>query len=525
MPNNKDDFNYEDFVNQELDKNNNDQAGGKAAVEDIKSILKYMSKGFKLPAIIVDTIREVAKKEIEEKEKIVVIKRDPNIHTGRMQAVYPVITDGKTVEIHPSIVGPMGADFDGDTVSIFLPLSEETQKEAKKQMITAKAKYSTNVPQYGISQEALAGLYTLTDERSTSTTYIKVKDITTLREYHPGTPVEVTLKGKSIKTTAGRAIFNSILPPYMPFYDEPIGKKQVGNILSAVLNKNEKDHYYVLDTMIKLGFEMATRYPRTFSLDMFTLSPKLVQLKKDLSKEKDISKQMDIVDAMEKELLSHLEKTNRGLYQIIKSGAAKGTNQIRQMLVSKGLIADPKGNIMPPIIDSIGDGYTPQEYFDAAAGARKGIADRALNTAKGGYAYRKILFILSDVEADINNPDCGTKRTLNIILTKDMYNRMRGRYVVDERGGVRPISADMISTHVRLRTPIYCRSKKICRKCYGDLLTNINTRNVGVVAAGEVGSLAEKIMKSSVGVVHYNDKLYSFDDLWELADKLETKNE
>ncbi len=166
-------------------------------------------------------------------------------------------------------------------------------------------------------------------------------------------------------------------------------------------------------------------------------------------------------------------------------------------MVAKGLINDPMGNLLPPVTQSLNQGFSPMNYFDAAAGSRRGVIDRSLNTAHGGYAYRKMIYALGSTEADITNADCGTKRFAKIKITKDLFSRMQGRYVVGENHrSVIPISENMIGTVIKLRSPIFCKSRKICRTCYGDLLYQVKTSNVGIVSAQEVTSLSEKIMKS-----------------------------
>jgi hypothetical protein len=85
-------------------------------IDELRKILSYLSKGYKVPKIVYDTIFEIAVREIEEKKRVVLIKRDPNVHKGRIQSVYVKIIDGETINVHPGIVNGFGADFDGDSV-------------------------------------------------------------------------------------------------------------------------------------------------------------------------------------------------------------------------------------------------------------------------------------------------------------------------------------------------------------------------------------------------------------------------
>ena len=103
----------------------------KTTVEEIRLILKMISKGYKVPKIIHDIIFDVARREIEDTRKVIIYKRDPNVHSARAQGAYVKIIEGDTLDIHPTSVGSFGADYDGDTMAIYAPISEEAQQEVK----------------------------------------------------------------------------------------------------------------------------------------------------------------------------------------------------------------------------------------------------------------------------------------------------------------------------------------------------------------------------------------------------------
>ena len=134
----------------------------RVTTEEIGLLLKYMSKGFKVDPIIHDEVLAAAKREVEDKKRVVIIKRDPDIHRGRIQAVYVRIIDGNTMQMHPATVGPYGADFDGDAMAIFVPISEEAQQEAKDKMLSATGTSTINSTNFRLSNEMLTGIMTLT---------------------------------------------------------------------------------------------------------------------------------------------------------------------------------------------------------------------------------------------------------------------------------------------------------------------------------------------------------------------------
>lgn len=476
----------------------------KLTIDEIRKILGFISKGYKVPPIVHDTILKIAKREVEDKKRVVLVKRDPDVGSRRIQAMYVKIIDtGDAIEFFPPSVAGFGADFDGDSVSIYVPLSKEAQQQARERMIVATSNESVNSQNYGISNEMILGLYILTTRdlggiynyQNIEVKSLSEEDYNNLKLLDPGERKSVLFRGKRIDTTVGQIIFNSVLPKYMDYFDIPADKKNTNKLLKKLVETDKNDYGNTLDTLMKLGFEYATLYPQTVSIDMLESNKELEDLKKKLSQEKDLEKQNNIIDEMETKMMEHLKKNVPDVYTTVVSGASKDKRQVRQMVVSKGLIKDPAGNILPPIVHSLTDGYTSHEYFNAAAGARTGIIGRALNTAYGGYEYRKVLYVVSDVVADINNPDCGTNLTLNVKLTDDLYKRMTYRYVLDDRNRITPINENMIGSMIRLRSPIYCQTRNICRTCYGLLLSQLKTRYVGIVAAQEVASLSERFMK------------------------------
>jgi DNA-directed RNA polymerase beta' subunit len=403
--------------------------------------------------------------------------------------------------------------FVQDTMAVYMPVSEEAQREAKNKMVTATGTSSINSMNFELSKEMLTGIMTITSVENSA----PIKTITSVdeaRKLHIGQKVSIKYKNATQTTTAGRVIFNASLPDWYQFVNEPVPKKKLNSILNDILSKSQNDFVQSVDNLMRISLYYATIYPKSFSLDMINLNPKIRQLKDQLSKTKSISDQSRLIHDIDKELLEHMRTNIPELYLQIASGSAKGGEQIRQIMVTKGIISDANGNILPPIIKSITEGYTPREYFNAAAGSRKGLIDKALNTGAGGYSYRKVLYTVSDVELNTSVRDCGTKRTLDIKLSPELYRKLGGRYVLDNRDRITKIDKDMIGQKIRLRSPIFCETKAICQICYGDLHKQLNTRNIGIVCAQEM-NVSERIMKCSNGLIETKDMLKTFDDIWE----------
>ena len=161
---------------------------------------------------------------------------------------------------------------------------------------------------------------------------------------------------------------------------------------------------------------------------------------------------------------THLDVYKRQtINRMVSSGARGNWMQVRQIAGIRGLVANPKGEIMPrPIKSSYREGLSVLEYFIATHGARKGLADTALRTANSGYLTRRLVDVSQDVI--VRESDCQTVRGLTLPLAditdtgvrtlgEDVENTVHGRVlasaVADENGEVlAEAGADLSLIHI-----------------------------------------------------------------------------
>ena len=106
------------------------------------------------------------------------------------------------------------------------------------------------------------------------------------------------------------------------------------------------------------------------------------------------------------------------IFMMANSGARGSFKQIRQLAGMRGLMANPKGEIIErPIKANFMEGLTVLEYFISTHGARKGLADTALRTADSGYLTRRLVDVAQDVI--VREEDCGTKEFIDMPLFDD----------------------------------------------------------------------------------------------------------
>jgi DNA-directed RNA polymerase subunit beta' len=386
-------------------------------------------------------------------------------------------------------VGVHNADFDGDTMAIYHPLTNEAQEEAKTRMMKLTSGTSSNEFIFGLSKEIWVGLYTISKDKKPTGSPLAVSNEDLLNAKEP----YIAVKYRGVNTTMGKAIINSCFPADMGFLEVQATKKTIGARIEQTYKKHGGEIIkVVVDKLKETGFKWATIMAPSMNLDDFALPASVIKIKEKL-KTANPEEAQNLIEEAQIILEKHLDNTGFG--DLANSGSTKGWGQPMQILVAKGVIADPDGNVLDPISGSFADGLSNREFFDASQGARKGIIDRVINTADTGYMARKLAYLLNTVELDRHNKDCRTTRTLDIKLDKTLIGRFKGRYVIKngklmlfEEAGFK------VGDIANIRTPIYCQSEKICHTCYGKLLERHNTPYVGILAAQIIGERGTQLI-------------------------------
>jgi len=427
--------------------------------------------------------------------KIVLAKRDPALHAESVQAFYPVLVPGNTIKIHPIKCSAFNADFDGDQMALYVPITRQAIEEAKEKLMVTISKDGMNKIGDSFDKDTAIGIFILTKEPRKKTRIVTVKDPNELL----GMSVSDIIKYGSETTTVGRALFNNILPDGVKFINKPVNQKALNTLAHDIYNKlGQKVYVDFADQVTKLSFKYGTIASPSFGMKDLEV-PKNILNAKEQIKGATPEEANRILDDVTKKLGEHLERTESNLGVLGEAGTLKGGyNQTRQILVAKGLIQDSEGNIMDPIESSYAEGFNSRDFFETGSGTRKGISDRVLNTADTGYLSRKLVYALQRVEADPRVLNCGTKKAFMVKMTSDIAKRCKGRYLLDKHGRPIPFDAnDYVGKIIPLKSPLYCLSPKLCRTCYGDLLERNKTPYVGILSAqifGERGT--QLIMKT-----------------------------
>jgi len=467
----------------------------------------------------------------------VLLNRAPTLHRLSIQAFKPILIEGLAIQIPPLVCAAFNADFDGDQMAVHVPLSAEAQQEAREIMAAGKnlLKPATGDLITTPTQDFVLGIYYLTrkTEGALGSGKVFVDAVEALMAYNTGVislhaPIQI---GK-FATTVGRVIFNDALQGALDFVNDTLNKKKLTRLIEKILDEHGLEKTgEVLDRLKLLGFDIASKSGITWSIaDLVIPKEKpaiILEAEAEVNSIREQYLQGFLTDAERrtrviitwKEAKSKIEKLvmtalleDNSVYQIIDSGARGSWAQPIQMMGMKGLVANPRNEIIElPIKSSFKEGLSVLEYFISTHGARKGTTDTALKTAQAGYLTRRLVDVTQDLT--IKEEDCRTKEGIEIFrgdakevgqpFMSRLFSRAAledirvGRKIVAREGElINKNTAEVIEKSdiesVKVRSPITCKTLYgLCARCYGfDLGNNqpvtIGTA-VGIIAAQSIG--------------------------------------
>ena len=429
------------------------------------------------------------------KDYPVLLNRAPTLHRLGIQAFMPVLTDNKAIQLHPMVCVPFNADFDGDQMGVYVPLSLEAQIEARVLMLSTR---NLLLPANGrlamaANQDIVLGCYYLTmtegetpEDPKTMRHFYGTDDVVAAYEYEEQlcgvkgeeviqrsldlhTWIRVKVENTYITTTVGRVIFNQIVPSEVGYQNITYDKGKINDLAMLCYEAVGQWRTAIfLDELKATGFRYATRAGVTFSFgDIITPQRKdqiINESEVEVSKISDLHQKGGItenermgrvVDTWKRttvrvtdEMMEELTHSRNGLnsiYMMYKSGARGSKDQIKQLGAMRGLMDKPSkiGSgggadvIETPIKSNFKDGLTVLEYFVSTHGARKGLADTALKTADAGYLTRRLVDVAQN--AIITMEDCGTNRGVHMTVLKEgneivqsLAERVQGRFAAED---------------------------------------------------------------------------------------------
>jgi DNA-directed RNA polymerase subunit beta' len=544
------------------------------SVQNIKAAKKYVDS-------MVPEVWDVLEEVIAEHP--VLLNRAPTLHRLGIQAFEPVLVEGKAIQVHPLVCHAFNADFDGDQMAVHLPLSAEAQAEARVLMLSSNNILSPahGRPLATPTQDMILGGYFLTycdrDLAQLDITKLKPQDrpkrfateeevvlALEARQVELQQPIEYRRAGEVLLTTPGRVVFNGAVeralaeafrgtagrgdggsegnggsPVEYQYINRTLPKKEMDGLITELSDRHGAHTLAsVLDAIKALGVRYATEAGVTISKNDIVIPREKEQILADYEKRvAEVEAQYErgliteeerhesivniwtegtdtVADAMENTLYEL-----NPIYMMANSGARGSFKQIRQLAGMRGLMANPKGEIIErPIKANFMEGLSVLEYFISTHGARKGLADTALRTADSGYLTRRLVDVAQDVI--IRDEDCksdehvdlplflpeGLNRSLiGRVMAEDVFKPLStgkpGKTKLAEKGEVldnqllQTLVGELDGTEITtlpVRSVLKCKSEYgVCRACYGVFLATGGMCEigdaVGIIAAQSIG--------------------------------------
>ncbi len=531
------------------------------------------------------------------REHPVLLNRAPTLHRLGIQAFEPVLVEGKAIHLHPLVCTPYNADFDGDQMAVHLPLSAGAQAEARILMLS-----SNNIlqPSFGQpvsipTQDMVLGLYYLTFQKDeykgpakgdipedalissigqgaydlsrngngkahtngAATDGDATKSHATGEEELPAFGnvdqaviayehkkiglqqwVKIRWKGQLMRTTVGRAIFNSAFPESWneAYRNHHLDKAALKRLITECYRRHgNAETASFLDAIKVLGFRYATQSGTTVSISDIVVPDAKFKILDDaqdevdklhdfvdqgfMSDDEQYNKTIQVWSKASEEVTAAMQAAQNPLnpvFMMATSGARGSISQVKQLGGMRGLMSDPSGRILEiPVKASLKEGLTVLEYFISTHGARKGLADTALRTADSGYLTRRLVDVAQDVI--VREDDCGTANGITVYdigvgkeIIEPLYDRIIGRRAaedvkdaekprtklvardeeIDEEKAKALVDAGVKT--VKIRSVLTCQARVgVCAMCYGrNLATGKKVdigEAVGIIAAQSIG--------------------------------------
>jgi DNA-directed RNA polymerase subunit beta' len=536
------------------------------SVQNIKAAKKMVDS-------MIPEVWDVLEEVIQEHP--VLLNRAPTLHRLGLQAFEPVLVEGKAIQVHPLVCHAFNADFDGDQMAVHVPLSAEAQAEARLLMLSANNILSPahGSPLATPTQDMVLGSYYLTfgpneqelaelenvlfegkwnekthglrphvfrsaqeAELSYESKSVKLHDLAEYRRRH---------QGDHVLTTVGRIIFNERIeraledalgeeydPDSYEFVNTPLKKRDMAQVIESLVDVHGPyATALVLDAFKDLGFHFATQAGITISKNDVVIPPDKDEILERYEGEvAEIQDQYDMglitqderrvavtdkwqaaTDEVGEAMQRNLHRLNP-IFMMANSGARGSFKQIRQLAGMRGLMANPKGEIIErPIKANFMEGLTVLEYFISTHGARKGLADTALRTADSGYLTRRLVDVAQDVI--VREEDCGTDEFIEMPLIADDgsvngqlegrfaardFSTKRGRALLEKDELITPAHIDELveaygdeQVGIPVRSVLKCQAEGVCQRCYGvapatGKVVAIGDA-VGIIAAQSIG--------------------------------------
>ena len=387
------------------------------------------------------------------KEHPVLLNRAPTLHRLGIQAFEPVLVEGKAIQIHPLVCTAFNADFDGDQMAVHLPLSAEAQAESRVLMLSANNVLSPahGRPLVTPTQDMIIGAFYLTELVEGRQGRGSGASATCTRSSGPTRPASSTCTPRSSSAhrsgidapANGRRRPTTRRPPGRLFFNADAARGLRSASRSSTSRQQARHERTSSTRWPATTPRRSSPTASTTSRTCASASPPSRASPISIDDVKTPVEKATILDRHEKEAEKVEDQFRRGIItdgerrqkeveiwtdghrrgrarrwrtrlkaeqfnpidMMVGSGARGNMMQVRQIAGMRGLVANPRGDMIPrPIKSNFREGLAMLEYFIATPGARKGLVDTALRTADSGYLTRRLVDVAQELIINDEDP-------------------------------------------------------------------------------------------------------------------------
>ena len=467
----------------------------------------------------------------------VIFKRDPVLHKFGMLGLKVRLNDRKDIGIHPLHTGGFGADFDGDAMSVFVPVSNAAIEDTYNMMPSRNLfNAATGKAMYQPSLEGQLGLFMLTQFGTPTNKSYATRDAAVAAQKNGDIKMTDVITAERKRTTVGRIMFNAALPSGVQndaFLTDPalaMDSNNLQKVLKEAAFDSPKDYAVSVDKLKNLGFGYSHDIGFSFELNDFTALRDIRESvlkgahkqaaavqKLDIPRSEKDKRTVAIYTAataeMSKQAAAVLDKNGNKMRIMNRAGVKPGWGAIQQILLAPMLLENSQGRVIPtPVTKSYAEGVDSAGYWVASQGARKGLVDKVLAVQKPGVLNKQL--VNATIGYTVAEDDCNTSRGITLdINDKDVVGRYLAKDVV--LGGASYRAGTSITQNIAdrmkqlkvgkllVRSALKCQAHQgLCAKCVGladDGKDYPLGTNIGVISAQAIG---ERGTQLSMKVFH-----------------------
>lgn len=338
---------------------------------------------------------------------------------------------------------------------------------------------------------------------------------------------------KDVETTVGKFLFNKLfvegseIEKVVPngYFNVEVNAKNMKKFSQIVADGCMQGVYGTVPTVSDYlkayefwGLCLVTIFSPSYSIETIIPNKQLVKRTQELLSTARSHNLADLVN-VENTLVSEAReilKGTPGMYMFDSGARGSFENDFKNMQICIGAVENPITGEADFMTSNYMSGIKKEDIPAASNSVVNGEYPKAISTAEGGYMTKQFYAVFQSIILDEPGSDCGSIDGLTITLTEDNLADYVDQYIIDKDRLVL-ITLDLDKKYmnhpIKMRSPMYCLTDKLCSKCAGERYYKLGIKNIGLGSnrlSGKLQNASLKLrhaQKISVNVLEISDIL------------------